>query len=53
MLNTILKKDVRNYKHSIDESAIRHIIKEHGNSETELQRGQLAITAADFKKYLK
>ena len=49
-LNAILKKDVSGYKHSMDESAIRHILKEHGESATELPRGQIGITAEDFKK---
>ena len=40
--------DVRNYTHGIDESAVRHIFKEHGDVEEELRRNQIAVTQADI-----
>ena len=49
-LNAILKNDVTDYEHSIDESAIRHILSQHGDEVTEAKRGQVAITHEDFKK---
>ena len=36
------------YKHTIDNSAVRHVMKSHG-SESEALRGQLPITIEDFK----
>lgn len=39
--------DVSGYVHSIDESAIRHMIKNHGDEKTEAARGQSAITQDD------
>lgn len=43
-------KDIAGYQHQIDESAVRHIFKKHGNEESESKRGQVAITAEDFKR---
>lgn len=40
--------DVAGYTHSIDESAIRHIVKEHGDAKTEEARGQIAIGEDDI-----
>lgn len=42
------RADLDRYRHSVDSSAIRHTIKEHGNPATESPRGQIAITKADF-----
>ena len=42
--------DVSGYMHSIDESAIRHIIKEHGDESIETARGQVAITEDDIAR---
>jgi hypothetical protein len=40
--------DVAGYTHSLDESAVRHIIKEHGDDEYETSRGQIAVTHDDL-----
>jgi len=42
--------DVSGFEHGIDEAAIRHVLKEHGDMETENARGQSAITQEDFKR---
>ncbi|MDO5288544.1 MAG: PLxRFG domain-containing protein [Pseudomonadota bacterium] len=42
--------DVAGFKHSLDESAIRHIIGSHGNQAVERARGQEAITEDDFAR---
>jgi Large polyvalent protein associated domain 38/phage-Barnase-EndoU-ColicinE5/D-RelE like nuclease3/phage-Barnase-EndoU-ColicinE5/D-RelE like nuclease5 len=49
-LNPLLKNKVNGYKHSIDESSIRHALNEHGNAESEERRGNIAITRQDFEK---
>ena len=41
--------DISDYRHSVDNSAMRHIINRHGNKEQESARGQIAITSEDFK----
>lgn len=56
-VSTRLKQDLSDngieideeYKHVIDNSAIRHILKQHG-SENEEKRGQLPVTEDDFSK---
>ena len=40
--------DIQNWVHGIDESAIRHIFKKHGNPKTETSRGQIAVTENDI-----
>lgn len=40
--------DIKGYEHSIDVSAIKHIIKKHGNQSREQARGQVAITEKDI-----
>ncbi|RYY79942.1 MAG: DUF1073 domain-containing protein [Moraxellaceae bacterium] len=42
--------DVTGWVHGIDESAIRHILKKHGNAVTEAKRGQVAVTKTDIEK---
>ena len=37
------------YERTIDTSAIRHIIKKHGNQQKEILRGQIAVTDEDFE----
>ncbi|MGO9370691.1 MAG: hypothetical protein ACLQBD_01165 [Syntrophobacteraceae bacterium] len=39
---------VEGYKHVLDNYAIRHILKRHGNAETEATRGQLPVTREDL-----
>lgn len=41
--------DVEGFVHSIDEAAIRHIFKQHGNEKTEKSRGQIGVTDEDIK----
>lgn len=36
--------DITDWQHSIDESSIRHILKQHGNEKAENKRGQRAVT---------
>lgn len=40
---------LNNYKFSVDVYAIRHIIKNHSQSEIETPKGQIAITDGDFE----
>lgn len=40
--------DVAGYKRTLDSSAVKHILKEHGDAEKEAPRGQVAITKEDF-----
>ncbi|MCM1128930.1 MAG: hypothetical protein NC323_03485 [Oxalobacter formigenes] len=40
--------DIAGFDHAIDGSAIRHMIKNHGNAKTEANRGQVAVTREDF-----
>ncbi|MDO8775193.1 MAG: LPD1 domain-containing protein [Burkholderiaceae bacterium] len=40
--------DIAGYTHSIDSSAVNHVIKNHGDDTSEARRGQLGITDADF-----
>ena len=40
--------DVVGFKHILDDGAVRHTLKRHGNPAKEAQRGQIAVTPADF-----
>jgi hypothetical protein len=42
--------DIAGFHHTIDTSAIRHVVKNHGNQSKETARGQLAVTDEDFKR---
>ena len=42
--------DVEGYDHTIDSFAIRHINSQHGDSKTEENRGQVAVTEEDIKR---
>lgn len=42
--------DIYGYRHNIDNSAINHTLKRHGNKKMEESRGQIAVTAEDFLK---
>lgn len=44
----VLRLDIQNWVHGIDESAIRHILKKHGNPKAEASRGQIAVTENDI-----
>lgn len=44
--------DVRDWVHSIDESALRHIFNRHGSTKTEEPRGQLAVELADIERLI-
>jgi len=48
-VSNVLKKDVSGYVHTIDDSAVRHILREHGQVNSEASRGQIAVTDADIK----
>jgi len=39
---------IRGFSHSLDDSAVRHIMKSHGDPAAEKARGQAAITEGDF-----
>lgn len=41
--------DVGGWTHSITEGDVRHIIKQHGDEETEAKRGQRAVTQQDIE----
>lgn len=49
-IKSLFDIDVSGRKHMITDYDIRHIIKQHGNSETEKTKGQLAITTKDIEK---
>jgi hypothetical protein len=54
-LNEILDQagapaDVSGWRHTIDADAVRHILKQHGETARETGRGQLPLTAADFDR---
>jgi phage-Barnase-EndoU-ColicinE5/D-RelE like nuclease3 len=40
--------DVRGFRHTVGESAIRHVLNRHSDQKMELTRGQVAITVEDF-----
>ncbi len=40
--------DVRGFRHSVGESAIRHVLNRHGNAKIEITRGQTIVTPEDF-----
>jgi len=40
--------DIRGYKHTLDGSAVRHIITNHYNARAEARRGNIALTDADL-----
>lgn len=42
--------DVTGYSHSLDSSAIRHVVKSHGNEEKEAARGQVAVSREDIEQ---
>lgn len=41
--------DVSGWVHGIDEAAIRHILRKHGDSAKEAKRGQIAVTQQDIE----
>ena len=48
---TNLGVDIKGYSRHIDNYAVKHIIKQHGNSTIEAKRGQIAITEDDIALY--
>lgn len=42
-------KGISKFTHGIDSSSITHIVKKHGNQESEAKRGQLPVTQDDIK----
>ncbi|WP_016687796.1 hypothetical protein [Neisseria sicca] len=42
--------ELHGYSYSIDRSAVKHIKNQHGNAQTEANRGQVAITEKDIQK---
>ena len=40
----------QHYTHSVSKSSAYHIFKEHGNAQTEKERGQIAVTAEDLAR---
>ncbi len=42
--------DLTGFKHLIDGSAVRHVLKNHGDAKVEQRRGQLPVTEADFER---
>lgn len=49
-IKSLFDIDVSGRKHIITDYDIRHIIKQHGNSEIEKAKGQIAITTKDIEK---
>jgi hypothetical protein len=48
-----LERDPANLARTLEASAVRHTLKQHGNAATEAARGQVAITVADFERVQK
>ncbi len=48
-LGNVLGANVEGFEHGADESAIRHVLKEHGDSAKEEVRGQVAVTREDIE----
>lgn len=42
--------ELAGYSHSVDQSALNHIRKNHGDAASEAKRGQLAVTAKDIAR---
>lgn len=42
--------NVENYNLSLRSDTVRHTLKQHGNTESEAKRGQIAVTEEDFQK---
>lgn len=42
--------DVKGWTHGIDEAAVRHIIKRHGDPQKEAKMGQIAVTKQDIEQ---
>ncbi|MBK7814506.1 MAG: hypothetical protein IPJ52_09465 [Rhodocyclaceae bacterium] len=40
--------DFSGYQHAIDQSAIQHVAKRHGNQKIETSRGQISVTESDY-----
>lgn len=49
-IKSLLGADVSGRKHMLSDYDIRHMIKQHGNSEIEKTKGQIAITLEDIEK---
>lgn len=49
-IKSLLGIDVSGRKHMLSDYDIRHMIKQHGNSEIEKTKGQIAITLEDIEK---
>lgn len=49
-IKSLFDIDVSGRKHIITDYDIRHIIKQHGNSEIEKTKGQIAVTPKDIEK---
>lgn len=49
-INSLFGIDVSGRNHIISDYDIRHIIKQHGNTEIERSKGQIAVTAKDIEK---
>lgn len=49
-IKSLLAIDTSNRKHMLPDYNIRHIIKQHGNTEIERTRGQIAVTSKDIEK---
>lgn len=49
-IKSLLGVDVSGRKHMLSDYDIRHMIKQHGNSEIEKTKGQIAITLEDIEK---
>lgn len=43
---------VKGYNRVVDNYAIKHILKNHGDAKTEAQRGQVAVKLSDFEKIM-
>lgn len=48
-LSKLVGVNVRGFKHAASNQAIAHTLKNHGNPSVEKKRGQLAVSASDFR----
>ena len=47
-LKEVTGTDFTGFQHHVDESAVRHVLKEHGDPQLEARRGQIPVTREDF-----
>jgi heptosyltransferase II len=49
-IRAVLNREVKSFPRTLEASAVRHILKKHGNTQTEAARGQICVTTGDLMK---